>query len=114
MSKEARPRRILFVCTANVHRSRTAHDLYRGNRRYEVRSAGTDVYNDDPDEEPVTDELLAWADIVFVMEPYHRDAIEERFHARPGKIVVLDIEDRYDRGEPQLIRLLEERLSRYL
>ena len=32
--------RILFVCTANVDRSRTAEDLYRDDTRYEVRSAG--------------------------------------------------------------------------
>jgi len=32
--------RILFVCTANVDRSRTAEDLYRADERYEVRSAG--------------------------------------------------------------------------
>jgi predicted protein tyrosine phosphatase len=114
MSKEPRPQRLLFVCTANVHRSRTAEDLYRENPSYEARSAGTDVYDDEPDENPLTDELLAWADIVFVMEPYHRKAIEERFLARPRRIVVLNIEDRYDRGEPQLVRLLQKRLSRYL
>src|SRR6185369_8483788 len=31
--------RILFVCTANVDRSRTAEDLYRADPRYEVLSA---------------------------------------------------------------------------
>jgi len=31
--------RILFVCTANIDRSRTAEDMYREDARYEVRSA---------------------------------------------------------------------------
>ena len=36
------PRRehVLFVCTANRDRSRTAEDLYRADPRYDVRSAG--------------------------------------------------------------------------
>ncbi len=114
MTQEPGPQRLLFVCTANQHRSRTGEDLYRGNPRYEVRSAGTDVYYAEPNECPLTDELLEWADIVFVMEPYHREAIEERFLGRPGRVVVLDIEDRYSRGEPELVRLLQKRLSPYL
>jgi protein-tyrosine-phosphatase len=36
--------RILFVCTANVDRSRTAEDLYRADPRYEVLSAGTAAF----------------------------------------------------------------------
>ena len=114
MTRKPGPKRLLFVCTANQHRSRTGEDLYRGNPSYEVRSAGTDVYYAEPNECPLTDELLEWADIVFVMEPYHREAIEERFLVRPESVVVLDIEDRYSRGESELVQLLQERLSTYL
>ena len=32
-----RRERVLFVCTANIDRSRTAEDLYAGDPRYEVR-----------------------------------------------------------------------------
>lgn len=105
---------LLFVCTANQHRSRTAEDCFRRNPDYEVRSAGTDVLPDDPDEQPLTRALLDWADIVFVMEPYHREAIEERFPGHLKRIVVLDIDDVYYRGEPQLINLLEKRVKEYL
>lgn len=106
--------RILFVCTANQNRSRTAEDLYRRDPRYEVRSAGTDVLDADPEENPVTEEVLDWADVIFVMEPYHRDVIEERFPTTAKPIVVLDIEDLYYRGDPHLIDLLERRLAPHL
>ena len=108
------PKRLLFVCTANQHRSRTAEDLYARSPCYEARSAGTDVLDEDPDEQPVTEELLDWADIVFVMEPYHREVIEERFPRLVKRIVVLNIDDVYYRGDPLLIRMLEERLVPYL
>lgn len=114
MSGRRKRKRILFVCTANQHRSRTAEDLYRGNPSYEVNSAGTDVDERDPDERPVTSEVLDWADIVFVMEPYHRQVIAERYPSLAKRVVVLGIEDLYYRGDPVLIKLLESRLSAYL
>jgi predicted protein tyrosine phosphatase len=105
---------LLFVCTANRHRSRTAEDIYRQDPCYEVRSAGTDVLEDDPDEQPLTRELLDWADIVFVMEPYHREVIDERFPDHIKRIVVLNIEDVYYRCDPHLINLLQKRVKDYL
>ena len=108
------PKRLLFVCTANQHRSRTAEALFRRTSRYEARSAGTDVSPREPEEQPVTEELLSWADVVFVMEPYHRDVLHERFPGRAPKIVVLDIEDRYLRGDPDLVRTLKKRVSPHL
>ncbi|NWG13961.1 MAG: phosphotyrosine protein phosphatase [Acidobacteria bacterium] len=104
-------RRLLFVCTANQHRSRTAEDLYRRDPRYEVRSAGTDVDELEPDEQPVTQELVAWADVIFVMEQYHLNVLEERFPGVAEKIVVLEIPDYFYRGDPELTRLLKERVS---
>jgi len=104
----------LFVCTANQHRSRTAEDLYRLDPRYEVRSAGTDVYEQDPSEQPVTGELIAWAELIFVMEQYHKDALEERFPGSSKKVVVLEVPDFYYRGDPELVRLLEMRISSHM
>ncbi len=112
--QRTRPRRLLFVCTANQHRSRTAEDLYRRLPGYEVRSAGTDVHPDEPDETPLTEELLRWADIVFVMEPYHREVIDARFPSHGKPIVVLHIPDRFLRGESALKRLLRQRVEPYL
>jgi predicted protein tyrosine phosphatase len=66
------------------------------------------------EEQPVTEELFRWADLVFVMEDYHRQALQDRFPESSGKVVVLRIEDLYYRGDPELIRLLRRRLSPYL
>ena len=93
-------RRILFVCTANQCRSRTAEDLYVQDPRYQVISAGTDVCEAEPDERPVTRELVDWAELIVAMEPYHKRVLIERFPGCESKIVVLNIPDRFCRGDP--------------
>jgi predicted protein tyrosine phosphatase len=107
-------KRLLFVCTANQHRSRTAEDLYRSDPWFEAVSAGTDVYEDDPDERPVTRELVEWADVIFVMEPYHREVLEARFPGCNRKVVVLHIPDRFYRSDPELVELLRRKLPEYV
>jgi protein-tyrosine phosphatase len=105
--------RILFVCTANVDRSRTAEDLYRGDPRYEVLSAGVASFAT----QPITRDLLLWADRVFVMcerEDRHRTLIKMRFPEVDRPIVDLDLEDRWARGDPELIRRLLRKLAPHL
>ncbi len=109
----ALPERILFVCTANVDRSRTAEDLYKDDDRYEVRSAGVAPFAT----VPLTRDLLLWADRVFVMneqEDQHRTLIRIRFPDVDRPIVDLDIEDRWRRGDTELVGLLLRRLKSYL
>jgi predicted protein tyrosine phosphatase len=64
----------------------------------------------------VTPELVEWAEIVFVMEEAHRAKLSARFrnHLRNSRVVCLGIPDVYDFMDPNLIRLLEARVSRYL
>jgi predicted protein tyrosine phosphatase len=107
-------RRILFVCTANQCRSRTAEDLYSLDPWYQVLSAGTDVCTAEPEERPVTQELVDWAELIFAMEPYHKKTLMERFPGCESKIVVLHIPDRFYRGDPQLVTILRNRLAEYL
>jgi predicted protein tyrosine phosphatase len=105
--------RILFVCTANVDRSPTAEDLYRGDERYEVRSAGIAPFAT----EPVTRDLLLWADRIFVMnehEDQHRTLLKIRFPDVDRPVVDLDVQDRWHRGDPQLVALLLRRLRPHL
>jgi predicted protein tyrosine phosphatase len=105
--------RILFVCTANVDRSRTAEDLYAGDERYEVRSAGVAPFAT----VPLCRELLLWADRVFVMnedEDQHHTLIRIRFPDVSRPVVDLDIEDRWRRGDPELVSLLLRRLRPHL
>jgi protein-tyrosine phosphatase len=105
--------RILFVCTANVDRSRTAEDLYRLDPRYEVRSAGVAPFAT----VVLTRDLLLWADRVFVMnerEDQHRTMIRIRFPDVDRPLVDLDVEDRWHRGDPELVKLLTRRLRPHL
>ncbi|MBM3789081.1 MAG: phosphotyrosine protein phosphatase [Acidobacteria bacterium] len=106
--------RLLFVCTANRHRSRTAQDIFGEDSRYEVLSAGTDACEDDPDEQPVTADMVDWADLVFVMEEYHRRALSDRLPGCENKIVVLDIPDLFYRGDPRLVEILRQRVPPHL
>jgi predicted protein tyrosine phosphatase len=105
--------RILFVCTANVDRSRTAEDLYRADERYEVRSAGVASFAT----VRLTLDLLLWADRVFVMnerEDHHRTFIRVYFPSVVRPVTDLDIEDRWPRGDPELKKLILRRLRPHL
>jgi predicted protein tyrosine phosphatase len=105
--------RILFVCTANIDRSRTAEDLYQADPRYEVLSAGTATYA----RNPVTREILLWADRVFVMcerDDRHRSLLRQRFPEIERPVVDLDVEDRWRRGDPELVTRLLRSLVPHL
>ena len=100
--------RVLFVCSQNRLRSPTAEAVFREDPRLDVRSAGTG-----PDATvPITRELLEWADVVVVMERVHRNRIHDRFPdlyaAKP--IRCLYIPDEYEVMDPELVRLLRERV----
>jgi predicted protein tyrosine phosphatase len=108
-----RRERILFVCTGNIDRSRTAEDLYADDPRYEVRSAGTAPFA----AAPITRELLSWADRVFVMSERsdgHESLIRLRFPDVRRPIIDLDIEDRWLRGDPELVRRILKRTRPHL
>ena len=100
--------RVLFVCTANKLRSPTAEDLFKDFGGLDVLSAGTDA--EAP--RPLTKELVASVDLIFVMETHHRERIRRKFKQRPAdnRIVTLHIPDEYERGDPELIALLEDKV----
>lgn len=103
---------MLFVCSQNRLRSPTAEQVFSRCGDLEVASAGT---NHDA-ENPLTDELIAWADVVFVMEKAHRSKLQRRFRAALGgkRVICLDIPDEYEFMQPELVQLLELRVSRHL
>ncbi|MBT2186428.1 low molecular weight protein tyrosine phosphatase family protein [Sphingobium sp. H33] len=105
-------KRFLFVCSQNRLRSPTAEQIFAGRPGVDVASAGT---NNDA-ENPLTDELVRWADTIVVMEAMHRGKLRQRFReAIDGKrIICLDIPDRYRFMDPTLIDLLEARMARHL
>jgi predicted protein tyrosine phosphatase len=105
-------KKILFVCSQNRLRSPTAEQVFASHPAIEVSSAGT---NHDA-ENPLTGELVEWADLIFVMERAHRTKLQKRFRsALNGKrVVVLDIPDDYAFMDPKLIALLKARMARHL
>lgn len=103
--------RVLFVCGKNRLRSPTAEHVFAGRRDLEVASAG--LANDA--DEPLTAELVAWADVIFVMEKAHRAKLNRRFRAHlRARVVCLDIPDDYAYLQPELVALLEARVPRHL
>ena len=61
----------------------------------------------------VTPEILAWAQLIVVMEAVHRARLQRRFaaHIRRARVICLDIPDDYDFMAPALVRLLEARVG---
>jgi predicted protein tyrosine phosphatase len=64
----------------------------------------------------VTAELVAWADIIFVMEKKHRSWLLLNFKAlfKSVRVICLDIPDDYQFMDPELVRLLEARVPKFL
>lgn len=105
-------KKVLFVCSQNELRSPTAEQVFSGRRDLEVASAG--LNHDAP--QPVTPELLAWADVICVMEKAHLSRLRRRFrkYLNRQRIVCLDIPDIYGYMDPELVELLEAKVPRYL
>ncbi len=105
-------KRILFVCSQNRLRSPTAEQVFSGRRDLEVASAGT---NNDA-ETPVTAELIEWAELIFVMQKTHRAKLRKRFRGalKAKRLICLDVPDEYAFMDPALIKLLDERVTRFL
>ncbi len=103
-------RKVLFVCGWNIDRSTTAEDLFKDKKGFEVKSAGTRPGA----RSRVSKELIDWADMIFVMEQEHRENLELISPQAAKKIIVLNIEDNYKRGDPRLIEILKEKLSKYI
>jgi predicted protein tyrosine phosphatase len=103
---------ILFVCSRNKWRSRTAETLFGNHPAHQVRSAGT---------EPgarirVSEGLVSWAELIFVMEKKHRTRLREAFpSAMEGReVVVLEIPDDYEYMDAELVQMLEASVRPYL
>lgn len=105
-------KRILFICSQNRLRSPTAEQIFSSYSGLECTSAGL---NNDA-ENPVTPELLEWAEIIFVMEKAHRNKLSSKFKKHIGKarVICLDIPDDYEYMDPMLIKILKSKVPRFL
>ena len=100
---------ILFICSANKDRSKTAEDYYSelypsmlfdsaGTNKKVCIQLGTHY---------LAKEQLDWADTIYVMEQKHLKAIKDVFSSQYfNKIIVLQIKDIYKYGAKELIEKL--------
>ena len=104
-------KRVLFVCSQNKLRSPTAEQVFSTWPGVEVDSAGT---NHDA-ENPLTGELVEWAQVIFVMEKTHRAKLSQRFKRHlKARVICLNIPDDYTFMDPTLIVLLQARVGPHL
>lgn len=103
---------ILFVCSRNKWRSRTAETIFKDQQHHEVRSAGTSSHA----RVKVNEKFITWADLIFVMEKRHKQLLQQKFEqSLEGKqVIVLDIEDNYQYMDEELIDILRTSVNPYL
>lgn len=100
---------VLFVCSRNQWRSPTAEAVFRNRPGVRARSCGTSRRA----RRSLGPQLLRWADLVLVMEREHKRRIVETFpeDGRAAEIHVLDVPDDYGYMDPELVALLESRVT---
>ena len=100
---------VLFICSQNKLRSPTAERGFANYFGVEVASAGID----DGATNPVTPELLQWAQHIFVMEKRHRNGLSSKFrdYVHNKQVICLNIPDEYEFMDPMLVKLLKSRVS---
>jgi predicted protein tyrosine phosphatase len=103
---------VLFVCSQNRLRSPTAEQVFSMHPQIECASAGTSHDADNP----LTAELVEWADIIFVMEKTHLKKVNAKYRAqlKNARVICLDIPDDYEFMDPALVTLLKAKVSRFL
>lgn len=104
--------RVLFICSQNRMRSPTAEQVFARHPGVQCASAGLNCGADNP----LTAELVEWAELIFVMERHHKTMLSARFRHHLGgkRIVCLDIPDNYPYMDPGLIALLKSRVVPFL
>ena len=90
----------------------TAETIFKNNQQHQFKSAGTESSA----RIRVTEKLIVWADLIFVMEKKHKERLRDKFNALidDKEIVTLDIKDDYKYMDSELVELLESSISPYL
>ena len=99
-------KKILFICSGTRDRSPCAASLIPGSK-----FAGVGPLT----ETPVTKELVDWADLIVCMEHEHKASLYEQFSKAMEKdIQVLNVSNDYLRFDPELEKILRDKLQGYL
>jgi predicted protein tyrosine phosphatase len=103
---------VLFICSRNKWRSRTAETIFKNNQTHTIRSAGTEAEA----RIRVTEKLINWADLIFVMEKRHKERLADRFGVLMDDkdVVILNIEDNYQYMDAELSDILRTSISPYI
>jgi len=101
--------KILFVCSRNEWRSKTAETIFKNNGLHEIRSAGTA----NTARIRINQKIINWADLILVMETKHKKTILNKFvlDDLQTELEVLDIPDDYEYMNAELIEILRVKLS---
>jgi predicted protein tyrosine phosphatase len=104
--------KLLFICSRNRWRSPTAEQIYEEYPGIETASAGLSPDADNP----LTPELIEWADLIFVMEQTHKAKLKANFskYLAHKRVICLGIPDKYTFMHPQLVNLLKTKVDRFL
>jgi len=96
----------------NRWRGRAAGQVFSVRDDLGVASAGLDPACGNP----LTPDLVDWAEVIFVMEKTHRAKLQRQFrsHLKGARVVCLDIPDDFEFMDPELVRILETRVPRHL
>ncbi len=106
--------KILFICSRNDQRSKTAERHFSSKYpAHQFKSAGTNYKKcEQLNSTKLTDELLTWADLIFVMQQHHHNMIRKYGTVQcDDKITVLDISDDYQDHKSALINVLEDKIK---
>lgn len=103
---------LLFICSRNKWRSRTAEVIFKNNGLHQVRSAGTAASA----QIKVTHNLIAWADVIFVMEDKHLSFLRQTFPTEVAKkeTHVMHIPDEYQYMDTELVELLKASVGHFI
>jgi predicted protein tyrosine phosphatase len=107
-------KKILFVCSANKQRSKTAEDYFSNiYTEFEFYSAGTNLRLCQKEgTNPLTESGLQNANLILVMETKHKNEINKQMGNRfSKKIEILNIPDNYKYFQIELLRILDEKVK---
>ncbi len=100
--------RALFICGKARMRSPTAADICANRTGVETDFAGL---SNDADEK-LSSEHIEWADVIYVMEQRQKKRLISLFGSmlKTKRVVCLNVPDRFDYMQPELVALLREKL----
>ena len=67
-------------------------------------------------ENPVSADLIEWADVIFAMEAVHKRKLNQKYAPllKGRKVIVLGIPDKYEYMDKQLVAALSRTVTPYL